>query len=56
VSLRLALAAVLGLALTLPGCGRKGDPEPPSGKQAPTRSYPKPEPVPGAPPPEPKKT
>ncbi|QQS13591.1 MAG: hypothetical protein IPK81_04975 [Rhodospirillales bacterium] len=45
-------------ALALAACGKKGEPEPPSGKQAPTRSYPAPEPTPWqvAPPPATPKT
>jgi predicted small lipoprotein YifL len=48
---RLVLAALLA---ALAACGRKGEPEPPSGARTPERTYPKPDPVPWQTPPQPK--
>ena len=41
---RLLLAALL--LASLAACGKKGEPEPPSGKKTPERQYPQPDPVP----------
>jgi hypothetical protein len=44
VDRRLLLLSLAALPLT--ACGKKGRPEPPSGRKTPERTYPKPDPVP----------